>query len=406
MPPKSNAQTYYQLGNDAVSQGRYDDALILYHQALEIEPQNTEFLCTIGNILMTNLYDYQAAIRYYERALRIKSKDPNILCSLGDCIILSGGDRAQAFRCYEDALHFHPDFFQAHACCAWAYGHCGEYEKALTACDTFLARAQSLPHVNFGLYACAYKAKGIAYDGLGQYEDACLCFMQAHEYNPQDEEIQKNLVVTKFACGEYSGAIACCDEILSRYPEAVDAAEAVEVAGVLSDKALICYISERFELAKGCWYSIDRLSSGVTSSRSLALVNLSYFFILQKNFERVNEIFSRLDPFFAQNDPLVMQGRALSAELQQKTDEAQAYFAQVDRIIQSLVQRKHKPPELIRLYLSRGLVYGIFGYHEKAIQILSQALENYPNYVPLQQTLEKAVLACDAASSSNLLMPK
>ena len=88
---------------------------------------------------------------------------------------------------------------------------------------------------------------------------------------------------------------------------------------VLSDKALICYVSGQFKLAQDCWHDIDRLSKSMTSSRSLALINLSYFFILQRNFARANEIFSRLDPFFAQNDPSVLQGRALIAELQQKT---------------------------------------------------------------------------------------
>ena len=306
MPPKSDAQIYYQLGNNAVRQGKYDEALILYSQALEIEPENTEFLCTIGNVLMTNLHAYQAAIRYYELALKIKSKDPNILCSLGDCIILSGGNRAQAFKCYEDALHFHPEFLQAYAYCARAHNRCGEYEQARTVCDTFLARIQSLTNVDVGLHACAYKAKGIAHYGLGEYDDARVCFIQAGEYDHQDVEIRKNLVIVKFACGDYAEAITYCDEILrqSEYPDTVE---------VLGDKALIYYVSGQSELAQDCWHDIDQLSTSVTSSRSLALINLSYFFIMQRDFVRANEIFSRLDPFFAQNDPLVMQGRALIA---------------------------------------------------------------------------------------------
>ncbi len=116
----SDANSWYQQGNEMMMQKKNEDAIIAYDKALEIDPSNTSAWNNKG-IAMLRLKKYQEAIDCYDKALELNPNHANAwynkakaLRDLAQTYLdKANTDRVSAAKLINQALAI---FDSAHAC--------------------------------------------------------------------------------------------------------------------------------------------------------------------------------------------------------------------------------------------------------------------------------------------------
>ncbi|MGB3514630.1 MAG: tetratricopeptide repeat protein [Microcoleaceae cyanobacterium] len=107
--PQNYTQEYYnQLGYRLQNQGKLDEALIAYAQAIGINPQNSwAYYHTLGNLFQEhNLY--REAAEAYHQAIQIKPDFAWTHYHLG--VVLEKQEKLdQAFTYYQNAIQLYPN---------------------------------------------------------------------------------------------------------------------------------------------------------------------------------------------------------------------------------------------------------------------------------------------------------
>lgn len=84
------------------------EAITLWHQALENNPQDTEVLVYLGTALR-ECSQHEGAVRCFEKALKLNPEQTLVYYNLGN-IHLELGNFNKAASCYQNALALQPDF--------------------------------------------------------------------------------------------------------------------------------------------------------------------------------------------------------------------------------------------------------------------------------------------------------
>jgi tetratricopeptide (TPR) repeat protein len=135
--------------NDLSLRGEYDEAIICYDKALEIDPNYATAWCFKGNALRT-LKKYDEAIICYDKALEI---DPNYATAWNH-----KGMWLDTFQRYDEAIKC--------------------YDKAIMINPNETA---------------AWNNKGIAFINLKKYDEAIKCYDKVLEIDPSDSNARKNI---------------------------------------------------------------------------------------------------------------------------------------------------------------------------------------------------------------------
>jgi tetratricopeptide (TPR) repeat protein len=77
-----NAKKYYKAGTEFVDNLKYEDAIVQFSNAIELDPSDPEFYNTRGQTY-EKLLKYPEAKSDFEKALVFSPKDLDILVSLG-----------------------------------------------------------------------------------------------------------------------------------------------------------------------------------------------------------------------------------------------------------------------------------------------------------------------------------
>ena len=98
---EGTADYYYQQGKIYQAQGKYEDALISFEQAISLDPKHIKALEEAG-YEWSMKGDYEKAIEYYKKAIEISKKNGNLWDKLG-LAYNSLGNAEEARKAFEQA---------------------------------------------------------------------------------------------------------------------------------------------------------------------------------------------------------------------------------------------------------------------------------------------------------------
>ena len=176
---KRGAEAHYDLGATLRQQGKVQEAMEQYEQALRLDPDYAEAHNDLGSALMGQ-GKVQEAIGHYEQALQIKPDSIEAHNNLGIALMGQGRLR-EAMEQYEQALRIEPDFAEA--------------------------------HYNLGL---ALMGQGRPQEAIGHYE-------QAVRIKPDSAEAHNNLGNALLQAGKVHEAIQQYEQALRIKPDLVQA---------------------------------------------------------------------------------------------------------------------------------------------------------------------------------------
>lgn len=157
-----NEVANYNFGCYLQDQGKLDEAIAHFTEAVAINPRYVEAYNNLGNAyLQQGKLDH--AVRTYSAALRIAPKYPRAHNNLGNAL-LQQGKVDEAIRSYREALRLDPNYAKAHNNLATALLRQGKTNEAL---DHYLRAVRISPS-----FAEAHGNLAAVYSDLGRYAEA------------------------------------------------------------------------------------------------------------------------------------------------------------------------------------------------------------------------------------------
>ncbi len=170
-----SAKTYIETGNTLKEQGKLDQAIANYQQALKIEPNNALAYNQMGEIYVQQ-GKLDAAIAACQNAIKIQPNLAAAYKNLGNAL-QAGGKIDEAIRSYSKAVEIDPQFAEAYANLGSMLGMQGQMEKAIAYFQKALEIKPNIAAVHWNLGNALNKVKRIS--------EAIACWRRAAEYNPQ-----------------------------------------------------------------------------------------------------------------------------------------------------------------------------------------------------------------------------
>jgi len=204
---------HYNLGIVLNDQGKTDEAIAHYQEAIELRPRYAEAHYNLGRLLAQKgrLDD---AVAHYEKALEINPADAEARNNLG--VTLFGIGRVDdAIAHYQDALKIRPDYAEASCNLANALLTKGDLDGAITRYSACLALSPNQAEVQYDL-ASALLRKGRTDEAIAHYQKAL-------ELQPDSADAYANLGSAFLAKGRVREAIAAYRNALRISPENVPA---------------------------------------------------------------------------------------------------------------------------------------------------------------------------------------
>jgi len=201
----TDAGCYSNLGLALQEQGKLDEAIARYHEALAIKPQYPDALNNLGLALQAQGKLDEAIARYHE-ALAIKPQYPKALNNLG-LALHAQGKLGEAIARYHEALAIKPQFPEAQNNLGNALQEQGKLDEAIARYHEALAIEPQYPEAlnNLGL---ALKAQGKLGEAIARYHEALAI-------KPQYPEALNNL-------GDALQKQGKLDEAIARYELALE----------------------------------------------------------------------------------------------------------------------------------------------------------------------------------------
>ena len=152
-------------GEERYDADNFEEALVLFDRAIEIEPKYHPAWNAKGNALR-ELGRYYEAIECCDRAIEIKPNYHNAWNNKG-IALKNLGRYAEAIECYDRAIEIKPNYHNAWNNKGAKLSDLGRYYEAIECCD----RAIEIKHNDH----YAWTNKGIALKDLGRYDESIEC---------------------------------------------------------------------------------------------------------------------------------------------------------------------------------------------------------------------------------------
>lgn len=192
-----NFVVHNNLGIVLARQGKTEEAIAHYTEALRISPYNANIHCNLG-VAFAKQGKVQEAIAHYAEALRIEPDYVEAHNNLG--VALAGqGKIDEAMAHYAEALRIDPHHSIAHYNLGVALGEQGKTEEAIA----HLTEAIRIKPD----YALAHHNLGIALARQGKIQEAITCFTKALQINPDYAEGHLNLGFAYLIIGDRDSAL-------------------------------------------------------------------------------------------------------------------------------------------------------------------------------------------------------
>jgi tetratricopeptide (TPR) repeat protein len=200
---------FSNLGLALADQGRIDEAVAQYSEALRLKPDYPEAHNNLGLALAGQGRIDEAMAQYFE-ALRLKPDYPKAHNNLGNA--LAGQGRIdEAMAQYFEALRLQPDYPKAHVNLGAALAGRGRIDEAMAQYFEALRLQPDFPE--------AYLDLGAALAGQGRFDEAIAQYSEALRLKPDFPEAHLNLGNALAGQGRFDEAIAQYSEALRIRPD-------------------------------------------------------------------------------------------------------------------------------------------------------------------------------------------
>jgi len=134
--PPTLADEHIKRGIEYVEQGRLDEAIAEFEEAIKINPDDAKAHYNLG-LTYDNQGRLDEAIAEYKEAIRLNPDDANAHLNLG-VAYADQGQLEEAIAEYQEAIRIHPDYANAHFNLGLAYREQGRTEEAIAEFETYL----------------------------------------------------------------------------------------------------------------------------------------------------------------------------------------------------------------------------------------------------------------------------
>jgi len=217
------AEAHYNLGIDLMGQGRLPEAIGHYERALQIRPNYAEAYNNLGFALMKQ-GKVPEAIAHYEQAVRLKPDDAEMHNNLAFALAHTGQVQ-DAIGHYEQALQLNPNYAEAHNNLGVALVKQGRLQEAI---DHYKEAVRIKPD-----YASAQCNWGNALLRGGNEPEAIGHYEQALEINPDLAEGYYSLGLALEKLGRTTEAVQHYQQALRIKPDFVQARDALARVGAV-----------------------------------------------------------------------------------------------------------------------------------------------------------------------------
>ena len=208
-----DAIAYYNRGTAKGVLRKYEEAIADYNEAIRIDPQDAVVYNNRGTAKGV-LRKYEEAIADYNEAIRINPQYAEAYYNRGNANVALG-QHHDAIADYDQAIYINPQD-------ADAYYNRGTVKGALHRHEKEIADYNEAIRIN-PQYAEAYYNRGNANVALGQHHDAIADYDQAIYSNPQDAKAYYNRGTTKGVLRRHEEAIADYDQTIRIKPQFAEA---------------------------------------------------------------------------------------------------------------------------------------------------------------------------------------
>jgi CHAT domain-containing protein/Flp pilus assembly protein TadD len=199
------AEKWFEQGNALYVEGRYQDAISSYDQALKFKLDSDGAWNNRGSVL-ANLGRYEEAITSYDNALKFKP-DLHKAWFYRGITLHNLGRLEEAITSCDNALKFKPDDHEAWLMRGVALSDLGRKEEAIASYDNAL---------KFKLDSDgAWNNRGIVLADLGRLEEAIASYDNALKFKPDYHSTWSNRGVALRDLGRNEEAIASYDNALT-----------------------------------------------------------------------------------------------------------------------------------------------------------------------------------------------
>ena len=204
---------HHNLGIALNNQGKTDEAIAHYREAIELRPSYAEAHYNLGRLLARK-GQLDDAVTHYEKALEINPADAEAQNNLG--VTLFGSGRVdEAIAHYQEALKIRPDYAEASCNLASALLSKGDLDGAIAYYSVCLALLPNQAEPEYNL-ASALLRKGRTDEAIAHYKKAL-------ELRPDSADAHANLGSAFLEKGRVQEAIAAYRNALRISPENVPA---------------------------------------------------------------------------------------------------------------------------------------------------------------------------------------
>lgn len=200
--PQQQASTIAQADTLA-SSGKYDAALVLFHDVLEDDPTAVPAYIGIGDVHL-KVGDYAQAEPAFARAAKLEPR--NFDAQYGHAVSLQMLDRlVEATRAYHRALTIEPESSKANLNLATTYLQMDQSNHAIV----FAEKAVEVDPDN----GPAWVNLGVAYERVERWGDAAEAYVTASERMKPTPELMTNLLNMLVRQKRYREVVNVCDTI-------------------------------------------------------------------------------------------------------------------------------------------------------------------------------------------------
>ena len=217
------ARAHLNHGNVLLLKGNLNGALDAFRTAIRHKPDYAGAYYNIGNALLGNNQLDEAA-ESFRRALDIQPDYAEVHCSLG-VALKSLGQPDSAIMCYLNALRIDPDLAEAHAnldVSVLEIFHMGNVLMGNGQLDEAVTKYNRALEIK-PEFSEALCNKGLALQGLGQFDDAMTSYLRALEINPNFAEAHLYLGNGLQRLRHFDSAMDCYLRALEIKPDYADA---------------------------------------------------------------------------------------------------------------------------------------------------------------------------------------
>jgi protein O-mannosyl-transferase len=206
---KDNDMARYQLGLSLFDQGRMEEAVPQFTEALRIDPRMGEARNNLG-IALYQLRRWPEAAEQFREALKFGSAHVQALNNLG-LTLVQMGRTGEALERFQDAVRMDPEFMEARMNAGNALAGAGRLEEAAAQFREALRTSpDSLP---------ALSSLGRAFLKMNRLTEAAECLRKVVRLRPDDIEAQNNLGAVLAKTGQNEEAAEHYRQALALQPD-------------------------------------------------------------------------------------------------------------------------------------------------------------------------------------------